>query len=198
MIRLYIIRIIFYVLDVGLKDGTSRLLAMFHKHNVSLLSSLFTPKETITMPPQIITDDLAALESAATGATTLHAFLNNLTDEQATLLNQVADATQKMKDGDAAQKAALDKTIADIQAAYGVKAAAPMMMALAPGAEVVGDQPAPEPVPPPPHVGPFRALWAWVVANPDKALKVLSWLALLFGIPLPVLKSQIEALPRKS
>lgn len=197
MIRLYLIRLAFYILNVGLKDGTSRLLALFHNHNIKLVSSLLTPKEK-AMAPQIITDDLTALDAAAANSVTLHAFLNNLTDEQATLLNSVADATAKMQAGDSSQQSALNKTIADIQAAYGVPAAAPpavMMLALPPGADPVPD---PTPVPPAPHVGPFRALWAWVVANPQQAMKIISWLALLFGIPLPALKAQIEALPKKS
>lgn len=189
MIRLYLIRIAFYVLNVGLKDGTSRLLAFFHNHNISLLSSLFTPKES-KMAPQNITDDLTALDTAATATVSAATALNSLTDQQAAVLNEVATAVSNLQALDAAQQAALDKTISDINAAYGVAPIppvannAPMLMAAEPSAS--------------PQTGPFRALWAWVVANPQQALKIISWLALLFGIPVPPLTAAINALPKKS
>lgn len=182
MIRLYLIRIVFYVFNIGLEDGTHRLLARFRGHLLNLIR-----REPMSTPQQI-TDDIAALDDTDVKIVAAHTALNNLTDAEIAAANAVAVATTALTDLDTLQQSQLDKAIADIKARYGIvdgsgDQSPTMMMGTPP---VFDDNPRPV------RSGPFATMWAWIKANPDKALKLLSWLALIFGIPIPILKAKIE------
>lgn len=144
------------------------------------------------MSQQKILDDLAALDTAAATDASAGTTLADVTTKEAAALAAVGDALVAKKASAEVKQAALDQTIADLEAAYGV----PPVGSSA-GEIVFGDA-SPAAFAPLPRgkIGDGHLI-QWAIDHKALVLGAIKFFAMLFGIPAPILTTMLNDAPDK-